>query len=165
MVSCRLLYISDCSHSILDILDKFVHVNTIHILFRYSGWYQCNWIHIRMDAVYIWMEKICFPYPILSSRCAWRETQVSHEGLLVAMNAYNLYILFIIDRGSGEIIRLVASVCLFVCLSVCPTSLSCLSKSVLNGWALKTVLVSTGCALAVDHAFNVYCFLLLWRKP
>ncbi len=73
------------------------------------------------------------------------------------------------------------SVCLFVCLSVCLSELSCLnskrssetqvsytlkkhhrvciSRSIQNGWAFKVVVVSTGCAIAVDHAFNCvnYC--------
>ncbi len=100
----------------------------------------------------------------------------------------------------GEIIRLVASACLCVCLFVCVSELSCLrlvasiclsvlarsgrywylafakyskrsnetqvnytlkkhqrefiSRSIQNGWAFKIVAVSTGCAIAVDHAFN-----------
>ena len=53
---------------------------------------------------------------------------------------------------------------LFVCLSVCPSSQVsytlkkhhrvCISTSIQNGWAFKMVAVSTGCAIAVDHAFN-----------
>ena len=53
---------------------------------------------------------------------------------------------FFIDREAGEIILLVASVCLFVCL-----------YSIQNGcWAFKMVVVSTGCVIVVDHAFNSY---------
>ncbi len=39
----------------------------------------------------------------------------------------------------------------FVCLSVCGYFIS---RSIQNGWAFKIVIVSTGCAIAVDHAFN-----------
>ena len=57
----------------------------------------------------------------------------------------------IIDREAGEIIRLVTSVCLSVCLSVRVF----ISRSIQNGWAFKMVVVSTGCAIAVDYAFNL----------
>ena len=30
-----------------------------------------------------------------------------------------------------------------------------ISRSIQNGWAFKMVVVSTGCAIAVDHAFNI----------
>ena len=87
----------------------------------------------------------------------------------------------IIDCEAREIIRLVASVRPFVCLCVCvcvyrfPTGAEWLAKyskrssetqirytvkkSVhlkehSNGSAFKMVVVSTGCAIAVDHAFN-----------
>ena len=30
----------------------------------------------------------------------------------------------------------------------------CISRSIQNGWVFKMVVVSTGCAIAVDHAFN-----------
>ena len=30
-----------------------------------------------------------------------------------------------------------------------------ISRSIQNGWAFKMVAVSTGCAIAVDHAFNL----------
>ena len=47
---------------------------------------------------------------------------------------------------------MVASVCLFVCLFVCVYSVH---RKGQNGWAFKMVVVSTGCAIAVDHAFNI----------
>ncbi len=31
-----------------------------------------------------------------------------------------------------------------------------ISRSIQNGWAFKMVVVSTGCAIAVDHAFNYF---------
>ena len=52
------------------------------------------------------------------------------------------------------------SVRLSVCVCVCPSSPVLkhhrvfISRSIQNGWALKMVVVSTGCAIAVDHAFN-----------
>ncbi len=66
-----------------------------------------------------------------------------------------IYYIFI-DREAGEIMRLVAS----VCLQLCPRSpvKKCqrvfISRSIQNGRAFKMVFVSTGCATAVDHAFN-----------
>ena len=48
------------------------------------------------------------------------------------------------DREAGEINTFGR-----VCLSVRFTS-----RSLQNGWAFKMVVVSTGCAIAVDHAFN-----------
>ena len=57
-----------------------------------------------------------------------------------------------IDREAGEIIRLVASVCLFVCKK---HQRVFFSRSIQNGWTFKIVVFSTGCAIAVDHAFNV----------
>ena len=54
-----------------------------------------------------------------------------------------------IDRKAGEIMHLVASVCLFVCLYK-----ECISRSVRNGWVFKVVVVSTCCTIAVDHTFN-----------
>ena len=30
-----------------------------------------------------------------------------------------------------------------------------ISRSIQNGWAFKMVVVSTGCAILVDHAFNL----------
>ncbi len=85
---------------------------------------------------------------------------------------------FILDREAGEIIRLVVSVCLFVCQrspvwTVSYTlKVNCnktdyyfyllkkhqrefISRSIQNCWAFKIVVVSTGCAIAVDHAFNL----------
>ena len=59
-----------------------------------------------------------------------------------------------IDREAGEKICLVASVCLFACLCVCPSYRVFISRSLQNYWAFKMVVVSTGCAIAVDHAFN-----------
>ena len=55
-----------------------------------------------------------------------------------------------IDREAGEIMHLVASVCLSVCLCVC-VHLREHSK-----WlgVQKMVVVSTGCAVVVDHAFT-----------
>ena len=55
----------------------------------------------------------------------------------------------IIDREAGEIIRLVVSVHLSV-NALTATHV----RSIQNGWAFKMVVVSTGCAIAVDHAFN-----------
>ncbi len=41
-----------------------------------------------------------------------------------------------------------------VCLFVCVSELSCfISRGIQNGWAFKLVVVSTGCAIAVDHTF------------
>ena len=65
-----------------------------------------------------------------------------------------LNFLIIIDRKAGEIVRLVASMCLFVCLCVCLF----ISMAIQNGWAFKMVVVLTGCASAVDHAFNSNSF-------
>ncbi len=73
-----------------------------------------------------------------------------------------------IDREAGEIMRLVASVCLsvyiYVYVCVCISELSCLilkkhhkvviSGSIQNGWVFKMLAVLTGCAIALDHAFN-----------
>ncbi len=63
-----------------------------------------------------------------------------------------------INREAGEIIRLVAS----VLLSVRPFSYTLkkshrvyISRSIQNGWAFKMVVVLTGCAITVDHAFNL----------
>ncbi len=58
-----------------------------------------------------------------------------------------------IDREAGEIMRLVASVCLCVCVFVCLSKLSCLNH-LTYGWPFIMVAVLTGCAIAVDHAFN-----------
>ena len=59
-------------------------------------------------------------------------------------------------RSRGD--NLFGSVCLsvrFVCLSVGALMLEniieCASQ---NGWAFKVVVVSTGCAIVVDHALN-----------
>ncbi len=60
----------------------------------------------------------------------------------LVLKIYVSYYIFI-DCEAGEIMHLVASVCLFVCLCVCP------SFPVWNGWAFKMVVVSTGCAIAV----------------
>ncbi len=31
----------------------------------------------------------------------------------------------------------------------------CIARSIQNGWVFKMVVVATGCAIAVDHAFNI----------
>ncbi len=51
------------------------------------------------------------------------------------------------------------SVRVFVCLCVCLLKHHrvFISRSIQNGWAFKMVVVSTGCAIAVDHAFNSSC--------
>ncbi len=41
------------------------------------------------------------------------------------------------------------SICLSICLFVC------LSIGAQNGWAFKMVIVLTGCAIAVEHTFNL----------
>ncbi len=64
---------------------------------------------------------------------------------------YLTLIVIFIDCEAGEIIRLVVSVRLSVCLSVC---LSVHQRSIQNGRMFKMVVVSTSCAIAVDHAFN-----------
>ncbi len=35
-----------------------------------------------------------------------------------------------------------------------------ISRSIQNGWAFKMVVVSTGCALAFDLAFNFLCYFI-----
>ena len=52
----------------------------------------------------------------------------------------------IIDREAGKIIRLVAT--------VCPSFNALTLEPIQNGWVFKMLVVSTGCAIAVDHAFN-----------
>ncbi len=49
------------------------------------------------------------------------------------------------------------SVRLFVCVSVCVCVRVFTSRGAQNGWAFKMVVVSTGCELAVHHAFNLQC--------
>ncbi len=42
-----------------------------------------------------------------------------------------------------------------------------MSSSIQNGWAFKMVVVSTGCAITVDHAFNlkaIFCQLSLFQQ-
>ena len=81
------------------------------------------------------------------------------------MNSVEHSPLDFIDREAGEIMRLVASVCLSVCLSVRALLFEhksalkshhrvFISRSIQNRGALKMVVVPTGCAFAVDHAFN-----------
>ncbi len=72
--------------------------------------------------------------------------------------------LVFIDREAGEIIRLVASMCLCVCAAKGPMKQKSatllkhhrvlISRNIQNVWAFKMVVVSTRCAIAVDHAFN-----------
>ena len=51
------------------------------------------------------------------------------------------------------------SVHLFVCMYP-PISEHrvCISRSIQNGWVFEMVVVSTGCATMVDHAFNSHCY-------
>ena len=65
---------------------------------------------------------------------------------------------FIIDREAGDIIRLVASVCLFVCVFVGVFRAS-ISLGFLIGCTFNSVAVSTGWAFAVDHALNEYLYI------
>ena len=56
-------------------------------------------------------------------------------------------------RGRGD--NAFGSVHVFVCLWLCDyVTRVFFSRSIQNGWEFKLVVVSTGCAIAVDHAFN-----------
>ena len=40
-----------------------------------------------------------------------------------------------------------------------------ISRSIQNGWAFKMVVVSTCCAIAADHAFNLGSIKEVFREP
>ncbi len=51
-----------------------------------------------------------------------------------------------------------------ICPSVSVRSYEFISTSIQNGWAFKMVVVSTGCAIAVNHAFNYFDWLGVLRS-